>query len=250
MMDNNKTKHEQFWRAGERYKTAREAVINCSKLKEFNVAAFARSLKANFRYAPSEPSVRLFIKADKPMSIQAKEAPFNQQPHYISMCMVTLHETMRDVSVEEDISALHVANVNKLVSELIDANLDSIERLNTQETTQFSENSDSLRTVENMKVCIRGIRAPRIEERHKSPPFPEASPKCPVTPMVPYVNDSNVLIKDESANPTGTHKDRWAFEQLLHYKSELMDQIRGKDDKELVDFLKLSLIVSAPPNDS
>lgn len=49
-----------------------------------------------------------------------------------------------------------------------------------------------------------------------NPEFPPENPKFPATPTIKIniPNFSNVWIKDESINPTGTHKDRLAYEVI------------------------------------
>jgi hypothetical protein len=65
------------------------------------------------------------------------------------------------------------------------------------------------------------------------PEFPADNPKFPATPTiqidVPGFDD--VWLKDESHNPTGTHKDRMAWEIVVTYRDFLMakqnDQLTG-----------------------
>jgi len=56
-----------------------------------------------------------------------------------------------------------------------------------------------------------------------NPEFPDNAPKFPATPTykidIPWF--SNVWIKDESYNPTWTHKDRMAWEIVITYASIL-----------------------------
>jgi len=56
------------------------------------------------------------------------------------------------------------------------------------------------------------------------PEFPYTDPKFPATPtyQITVPGFSNVRLKDESHNPTGTHKDRMAWEIVVTYKDFLM----------------------------
>lgn len=67
------------------------------------------------------------------------------------------------------------------------------------------------------------------------PEFPPGDPKFPATPtrkiVVPGFED--VWMKDESANPTGTHKDRMAWEIVVTYREFLLAKLRGQIDGEL-----------------
>lgn len=62
------------------------------------------------------------------------------------------------------------------------------------------------------------------------PEFPAENPKFPATPtyhiQVPGL--SNVWLKDESQNPTGTHKDRMAWEIVVTYRDFLLAKERGQ----------------------
>lgn len=60
----------------------------------------------------------------------------------------------------------------------------------------------------------------RSENDPNNPEFPPDDPKFPATPTYPLAvpGFSNVRIKDESHNPTGTHKDRMAWEIVVTYR--------------------------------
>ena len=62
------------------------------------------------------------------------------------------------------------------------------------------------------------------------PEFPADDPKFPATPTVriEVPGFSNVLLKDESKNPTGTHKDRMAWEIVVTYRDFLLAKERGQ----------------------
>ena len=75
------------------------------------------------------------------------------------------------------------------------------------------------------------------------PEFPPQNPKFPATPTikidVPGFN--NVWLKDESKNPTGTHKDRMAWEMVVTYKEILLAKKNDQIDEKLP---ALSIITS------
>ncbi len=62
------------------------------------------------------------------------------------------------------------------------------------------------------------------------PEFPADDPKFPATPtyQIKVPGFSNVWLKDESYNPTGTHKDRMAWEIVVSYREFLMAKMRGQ----------------------
>lgn len=62
------------------------------------------------------------------------------------------------------------------------------------------------------------------------PEFPADNPKFPATPTyrIKVPGFSNVWFKDESFNPTGTHKDRMAWEIVVTYRDFLLAKKRGQ----------------------
>ncbi|MEK7540190.1 MAG: pyridoxal-phosphate dependent enzyme [Patescibacteria group bacterium] len=62
------------------------------------------------------------------------------------------------------------------------------------------------------------------------PEFPPENPKFPATPTfkIEVPGFSNVWLKDESSNPTGTHKDRMAWEIIVTYRDFLIAKKQGQ----------------------
>ena len=75
------------------------------------------------------------------------------------------------------------------------------------------------------------------------PEFPPDNPKFPATPTykITVPGFSNVWLKDESHNPTGTHKDRLAWEMVVTYKDILLAK---KDEYVKEKLPQLSIITS------
>lgn len=67
------------------------------------------------------------------------------------------------------------------------------------------------------------------ENDPRKPEFPSDDPKFPATPTVRIrvPGFSNVWLKDEGVNPTGTHKDRMAWEMVVTYRDFLLAKQRG-----------------------
>ncbi len=63
----------------------------------------------------------------------------------------------------------------------------------------------------------------------KHPEFPPNNPKFPATPTyrIKLPGFTNVWLKDESTNPTGTHKDRMAWEIVVTYREILLSKKAG-----------------------
>jgi len=67
------------------------------------------------------------------------------------------------------------------------------------------------------------------ENNPLKPEFPSENPKFPATPTykIKIPGFKNVYLKDESYNPTGTHKDRMAWEIIVTYKYFLKSKKEG-----------------------
>lgn len=61
------------------------------------------------------------------------------------------------------------------------------------------------------------------------PEFPPENPAFPATPVIKIKvpGFTNVWLKDESKNPTGTHKDRMAWEMVVTYRDFLLAKKDG-----------------------
>ena len=68
------------------------------------------------------------------------------------------------------------------------------------------------------------------ENDPKKPEFPQDNPKFPATPTykINVPGFSDVWLKDESKNSTGTHKDRMAWEIIVTYRDFLLAKKRGQ----------------------
>ncbi len=75
----------------------------------------------------------------------------------------------------------------------------------------------------------------RSENDPNNPEFPPDNPNFPATPTykIEVPGFSNVWIKDESFNPTGTHKDRMAWEIVVTYKHFLTAKKYTNTDRKL-----------------
>ncbi len=73
------------------------------------------------------------------------------------------------------------------------------------------------------------------ENDPEKPEFPADNPKFPATPTyeIKVAGFSNVWLKDESKNPTGTHKDRMAWEIVVTYRDFLLAKKKGLVDDPL-----------------
>ncbi len=83
-----------------------------------------------------------------------------------------------------------------------------------------------------LEKTYKGIKIPSMNDPDKPefPPLPYYQPKFPAsnTYKIKVPGFTNVWLKDESTNPTGTHKDRLAWEVVIKYKS-LIQGLKYKD---------------------
>ena len=77
------------------------------------------------------------------------------------------------------------------------------------------------------------------------PEFPPNNPKFPATPTfkIKVPEFSDVWLKDESVNPTGTHKDRMAWEMVVTYRDMLLAKKEGNLSRLCLRFQLLVLVL-------
>ena len=95
---------------------------------------------------------------------------------------------------------------------------------------------------EKEEKILTSITVASENDPHK-PEFPPKDPKFPATPtyQITVPGFSNVWLKDESVNPTGTHKDRMAWEIIVTYRDFL---IAKKNEQTKGPLPQMSLITS------
>ena len=82
---------------------------------------------------------------------------------------------------------------------------------------------------EKEEKILNSIKVPS-ENNPDKPEFPPDDPEFPATPTykIKVPGFLNVWLKDESVNPTGTHKDRMAWEIVVTYRDFLVAKKRGQ----------------------
>jgi hypothetical protein len=86
-----------------------------------------------------------------------------------------------------------------------------------------------------LKLCD-GISVASENDPSK-PEFPPFSPRFPATPTervkIPQLGRT-ILVKDESRNLTGSHKDRMAWEIVVHYKKIIQDLLEPSSSRPTI----------------
>lgn len=85
-------------------------------------------------------------------------------------------------------------------------------------------------TLSKKEEKILGSIVVASENNPNKPEFPADNPRFPATPTykIKVPGFSNIWLKDESQNPTGTHKDRMAWEIVVTYRDFLLAKKRGQ----------------------
>ena len=79
-------------------------------------------------------------------------------------------------------------------------------------------------SIRDLRRFLEVIPGPQRSDDPEWPVFPLNAPRYPATPAREIHDEHHpytLLVKDESWNPTGSHKDRWALEKLLQYRQEV-----------------------------
>jgi hypothetical protein len=99
---------------------------------------------------------------------------------------------------------------------------------------------------EDLRKILEDIQVPRNGDHPDHPEFPPNSPRFPATPeVILQEKPFKLVIKDESWNPTGSHKDRWAWEKLLWYRTEIEQALAAHGSRKgLVQLRSMSMISS------
>ena len=200
--------HRKFWHVGTRYEDLRAAL---------------RHLKADMRLTPSDflseihpverrPSVKnlnRFLRGED-------HTVFTQNPEHLS----ALLQACKSI----------VSTNGEHQHPTLDGLIRSFELVPTKgpHDTRRPASAASLGlgfSREQLQAIHDRIVVPTGPDVPEEPEFPPSSPRFPATPADEYevAPGRRIYIKDESWNPTGSHKDRWAWEMLVQYK-----QIIGK----------------------
>jgi len=91
----------------------------------------------------------------------------------------------------------------------------------------MSEKMKSLLTKEEEQILLSIKIGSDNDPSH--PEFPPDNPRFPATPTkkIDIKGFENVFVKDDSVNPTGTHKDRMAWEIVCQYRNFLIAKKMG-----------------------
>ena len=100
--------------------------------------------------------------------------------------------------------------------------------------------------IRDLRKFLDAVPSPKLSDDPDRPEFPLNAPRYPATPALPIPGRNYALVvKDESSNPTASHKDRWALEKLLRYRDEIKKAIDRYDASGIpIKLRSLSMISS------
>jgi hypothetical protein len=132
-----------------------------------------------------------------------------------------LDESEEEAATEEPINTLGTGNVDSFAAKI--ANV-LIEKLSKREIDLLTEQMQDEKQAAALtgESPIEGLDIPSLNDPQKPefPPRPFYEPRFPASRTFPIEvpGFTNVWLKDESTNPTGTHKARMAWEVLIKAK--------------------------------
>lgn len=116
-------------------------------------------------------------------------------------------------------------------------------KLKTHSSPEIGYSIGYLNNLSNYTYNVNYLdKFPRVLwDDQEIPEFPFNHPAFPATPTIriKYKDYANLWIKDESYNPTGSHKDRKAHELYLFYKNKIKEQSEAGGE---INIPRLSLI--------
>ena len=129
---------------------------------------------------------------------------------------------------------------NKDVDAVLGEILRNVKEIQTR-ATDGAEESGRLSPIpaadrETLRRLHGGITVASEDDPEK-PEFPPFSPRFPATPIVevdvPRLG-RKIFVKDESRNVTGSHKDRMAWEIVVHYKMIIEDLLEPSSSRPTI----------------
>ncbi|MDB5228822.1 MAG: hypothetical protein JWN78_3015 [Bacteroidota bacterium] len=94
----------------------------------------------------------------------------------------------------------------------------------------YDEEFRTYNIIRPSKEGIKKIKPSKKLLTISRPEFPPDNPSYPATPHIPmeYKNFKKLWIKNEAYNPTGTHKDRFAWEIVRYYALKYKEYLHAK----------------------
>jgi len=234
--------HRTFWQAQRRYDRFRAAARAIQAATKIRDAELARRVHANIgAYAPSAKTIGRYL------GHGSGRRPNPQ--HFVPI--TTLAKIVAELTLEreDDLSSLpnDVQTVQQLASE-------AAKELRRFAVGAAFEGLPARRAIprrerlrfDKLRLMLKAVPPARTTDDPKHPEFPLNAPRYPATPSLELEEEGyTLIIKDESRNPTGSHKDRWALEKFLQYRAIVEERVEAHDERgEPVELPAMSMISS------
>ncbi len=227
--------HRNFWK-GENFKLLKKAIIALSghlKDTKLSKSELFRRVSANAvgTIEGSADSFRKHFSEKKPgAKTPLPEAPRKYRSTSIACGIVAIHLGKSGYDETLEPSAEIVRKFyDKLQSENILHDPAKLAKSHTGDSIEINPNLMRISHLERFVRIIPGKSHPDPD----NPEFPLNAPRSPATPAIHLeekIGKSSdqkftLIIKDESLNPSGNHKDRWALEMLFEYRERIKERL-------------------------
>jgi cysteine synthase len=211
----------RFWATPERYRTLRQGFrALCT--------ALSRSPQWFHKHIKSVTEIGAMAPAPKTLNRfydDGDAKTLSDYPLYQSGLLVTCYHLYKQ---HQDAIPPDNPPIMKLVALAQDHEAE-FGRITAKRAAIVSTPTDPQYTRAQLQLIHDSIIVPTTNDPD-NPEFPPNAPRFPATPMNQYkIGTRIILIKDESWNPTGSHKDRWAWEIIVRYKRIIADVLRNDD---------------------
>ncbi len=217
---------EVFWAGLDRYESLRSAytLLRQALGPTKKVTWFRERIAAEVPSALMIPTPRTLKRFGNPANPTSR--PMQENPLYLSGLLLACNSIYIEHRSDPSFANLDLGGFLKL-AELHKQTAPTLsgEQLFAGPVRESNEYSRA-----ELQLIYDSIVSPS-EDNPQFPEFPAFSPRFPATPMDEHDFFSHrVFIKDESYNPTGSHKDRWALEMVYEYKRKIGNVLKGKGD--------------------
>ncbi len=220
-------RHKTFWKDGDRKVRIAEVATSILKKSNHSVDDIAARMKINTN---ERRTLRSYL---KPAHWEEERRP--QLLDLLTQATQTLFELL-----EEDTQSVWGCDTEKrkLQSLLAEMPPGLVDKAGGRAIGRYDR--------EHLEKIIRTIPKPSKEKNARAPEFPHLSPRFPATGAAELeLGTYKLMIKDESRNPTGSHKDRWAWEKLIRYRERIEEELNSASSAAAKIAIPVLAIISA-----
>jgi cysteine synthase len=232
-----KAAHRNFWKVSKHYECFQKAAIVLKHTLNLDDHNFAYLMNRDFGVTMKvKRTLRRFFEA-------GERRPFSNDPERLTWLFLVCHRICQENRTALISKTAGIIPHIKEIANSIKSNPDLLLQPKSKRTVRRNPSSYAIR-YEALKLISDSIYVPPGEDDPLNPEFPPNSPHFPATPVLRLrIRGRDICIKDESRNPTGSHKDRWAWEKLVQYRNnQIFYALQSNKPGDLVDLPHLSMI--------